>query len=103
MIQLKMNVYKAHVKTASQFDNVYSQFKDEENSSEENSATFTNEENEESTANEDFVTHLCWVREERKIKKKTISKLKNEFEVLEVLWKKMLCLQRNTSTRNVNK
>ena len=53
-----------------QFDNVYSWFKNEGNSSGENSATST-----------DFVTYQRWVREEGKIKKQTISKPKSEFEV----------------------
>ena len=74
---------------ACQFNNVYSQFKDEGNSSGENSATFTDEESEESDIDEDFVTYQRWVREEGKINKKSFSKPKNKFEVL---WKKMLCL-----------
>ena len=42
------------------------------------------EENEESDIDEDFVTYQLWEREEGKIKKKTISKPNNEFEVI---WK----------------
>lgn len=81
-----MNVCKVHVKT--QFKNVYGQFKDEGNSSEETSATSTDEENEESDVDEDFVAYQRWVQEKGKMKK-TIFKPKNEFEVL---WKKTLCL-----------
>ena len=60
-----IHLYKAHVKT--QFDNVYSQLKDEGNSIGENSATSTDEENEESDVSEDFVTYQGWVRKEGKI------------------------------------
>ena len=68
-----------------QFDNIYSQFKDDGNSSGENNASSTDRENEESDVNKDFVTYQHWVREEGKIKKKTISKPKSEYKVL---WKK---------------
>ena len=75
------------------FDNIYNQFKDEGNSSEENSLASSDEENEESDVDEDFVTYQLWVREEGKIKKKTISKPKNE---LEVIWKeKILSLKKH--------
>ena len=59
------------------FGNIYNQFKDEENSSEENSLAFSDEENEESYVNEDFVMYQLWVQGEEKIKKKMISKPKN--------------------------
>ena len=72
-----------------QFDSVYNQFKDEGNSFGENIATSTDEENEESDVEKDFVMYQRWIREEGKIKKKTICKPKIESEVL---WKKMLCL-----------
>ena len=48
--------------------------KDKGNSSEENSLASSDEENEESDVEEDFVTYQLWAREEGKIKKKTISK-----------------------------
>ena len=64
------------------FENIYNQFKDEGNSSEENSLVSSDEKNEESDVDEDFVTYQLWVREEGKIKKKTISKPKNQFEVI---------------------
>ena len=48
------------------------------NSTGKNSATSTDEENEESHTDEDFVTYQRWIREEEEIKKKTISKPKNE-------------------------
>ena len=72
-----IHLYKAHVKT--QFDNIYSQLKDEGNSIGENSATSTDEENEESDVSEDFVTYQGWVRKEGKIRKKTISQPKKSF------------------------
>ena len=72
-----------------QFDSVYNQFKDEGNSCDANSATYTDEENEESDVEKNFVTYQHWIQEEGKIKKKTISKPKIESEVLQ---KKMLCL-----------
>ena len=56
------------------FDNLYNQFKDKGNSSEENSLASSDEENEESDVEEDFVTYQLWAREEGKIKKKAISK-----------------------------
>ena len=69
------------------FDNIYNQFKDEWNSSQENSLTSSDEENGESDIDEDFVTYQLWVPEEGKIKKKTISKPNNEFEVI---WKEKI-------------
>ena len=71
------------------FDNIYNQFKYEENSNEENSRAPSQEENEESDGDKDFVTYQLCVREEGKIKKKTISKPKNEFEVI---WKEKIML-----------
>ena len=68
-----------------QFDNIYSQFKDEGNSSGENSATSNDDEIQESDVDEYFATYQRWVQQEGKINKKTISKPKNEFKVL---WKK---------------
>ena len=76
------------------FDNIYNQFKYEENSNEENSRAPSQEENEESDGDKDFVTYQLCVREEGKIKKKTISKPKNEFEVI---WKeKIVSLKKHT-------
>ena len=69
------------------FDNIYNQSKDEENSSEENSLASSDEENKESDVDEDFVKYQFWVREEGKIKRKTISKPKNESEVI---WKEKI-------------
>ena len=66
------------------FDNISNQFKDEGNSSEENSLASSDKENQKSDVDEDFVTYQLWVQEEGKIEKKTISNLKNEFEVI---WK----------------
>ena len=60
------------------FDNIYNQFKDEGKSSEESSLASCDKENEEKYVDEDFVTYQLWVREEGRIKKKTISKPKNE-------------------------
>ena len=68
-----------------QFDNIYSQFKDEGNSSGENSATSNDDEIQESDVDEYFATYQRWVQQEGKLNKKTISKPKNE---LKVLWKK---------------
>lgn len=68
-----------------QFDNIYSQFKDEGNSSGENSGTSNDDEIQESDVDEYFATYRRWVQQEGKINKKTISKRKNEFKVL---WKK---------------
>ena len=56
------------------FNNIYNQFKDKGNSNEENSLASSDEKNEESDVSEDFVTYQLWVREDRKIKKKAISK-----------------------------
>ena len=41
-------------------------------------------ENQKSDVDKDFVTYQLWVQEEGKIEKKTISNIKNEFEVI---WK----------------
>ena len=72
------------------FGNMYNKFKDEGNSSEENSLASSDEENKESDVGEDFVMYQPWVREEGKKKKKTISKPKNEFEVI---WKENIVIK----------
>ena len=69
---------------------MYNKFKDEGNSSEENSLASSDEENKESDVGEDFVMYQPWVREEGKKKKKTISKPKNEFDVI---WKENIVIK----------
>ena len=85
-----MNACKPPVKNVgSTIFKDFNQFKDDGNLREENSLASSDEENEESDVDEDFVTYQLWVREEGKIKKKTISKPKNEFEVM---WKEKIML-----------
>ena len=60
-----------------QFDNIYSQFKDEGNSSGENSITSSDKENEESSVDKDLVTYQRLVREQGNINKKKNFKPKN--------------------------
>ena len=85
-----MNACKPPVKNVgSTIFKDFNQFKDDGNLREENSLASSDEENEESDVDEDFVTYQLWVREEGKIKKKTISKPKNEFEVI---WKEKIML-----------
>ena len=57
-----------------QFDNIYSQFKDEGNSSGENSGTSNDDEIQESDVDEYFATYQRWVQQEGKTRKRFLSR-----------------------------